>query len=453
MFIRGYEALPKILASDAFALPHQSRDLFSSSSHLLSAANDHETFRLRNGDDSSLPNVISPNSGDTEDFFATVATYYPQHSPLSAMVHILSKETVNLFIAHSEGIPRRKNNRNTKQFRMACLGAAIGEAMLAGLSSKYNDMPSYATCRRTLAFSLCRGSLLYDSALDADTLAKRWVRLRKISRLSISSNTTNAVLLAHELSLKDNIIPSRQKIDFELTKALQNLATGKDNYDLLASTLTYLYPATRHYLYDFKGAFDGRMLAFNQIVEIIKNNSCGIQTDEIAIAFFCNQILPGSFIHAGVLAGIVELFPAALVWYGFMSALTSSSTPQKIDPGLISKLDRDLLESFSFEERPRCDISLDELQVLSTPTLNLNTIRPTQQKALLVALLPGLDIYTRLVNDNDFIENTRRDTEINDLHNRVSRMLEEAIYTLKSSETPKKTPPPKGTSRKFRKDW
>lgn len=434
MLRNSTEAISEIFGSDAPGALSRSKDLFSSSHIGLPKL--HETFRLEPDDGLSLPNVIVPASGDAEDFFATVATYYQDMSPLSAVVHVLNQETACLHIKRPKASKTRAAS-HSRSFRLACIGAAIGETTLAGLGAhEIGGTLSYAACRRTLAFSLCRMTYLYDSVLRADVLAERWARLRKLTGLNVSATATEAVLLAHSLAQRKASSSSLPRIDDALGKALQVCASGDDcDSDLLKSVLVALYPVTTQYLDGLRGAFDGRMTAFTRLVEAIQDNSRGVRMDEIAVAFFCNRILPGSFSHAGVLARLVEFFPTALVWYGFFAALSKPSASQQLNPSLIAKLERDLLDPFSFEQRPRCDISLEELEVLSQTPLRPEMVQPSHQRALLVALVPGVNLYTRFGPEGNAAgDRIRSDAEAEKLHARVSQLLEDALYTLKKAE-------------------
>ena len=429
------EALSEIFDSNGQVTVSHKRDLFSSDT--FDSAKLHETYRLEPSDGLSLPIVIMPAMDDAEDFFATVATYYQNQSPISALVHILSKETVNLF----SDKPKASNTRRSipdRTFRIACIGTAIGEATLTGLAAQNLDgVPSYATCKRTLSFSLCRTTQLYGKKLRTGVVAERWKKLRKLTGLSVSEPTTEAVLLAHGFASKSATKSSLSRIETTLGKTLQKLIRS-DEHDsnLLESVLTELYPGTKQFFDDLTGVFDGRMSAFRGAVESIQANSRGVHTDEIAVAFACNRILPGSFAHAGVLVNLVEFFPSALVWYGFLSALSATSKSQQLNQGLITKLERDLVDVFNFEQRPRCDISLEELEVLSRTQLRTEIVKPSQQRALLVALLPGVNIYTRFGSgDNEVVDKKhQREVEAEVLHGRVSKLLEEALYTLKKVE-------------------
>jgi hypothetical protein len=453
MLKRDLESMSEILGASAQRASPHSADLFSSS--LSRTTKRHETFRLQPADGLLFPNVIVPASGDVEDFFASVATYYQEQSPLSAVVHILSGETANLMFRQYD--PSNTSIlRLSRPSRIAALGAAIGEAALAGIEAHdVSASISYAACRRTLAFSLCRAKYLYQSTLQPDIFTKRWSRLRKLTGLNVSAAATDAVLCAHASGVGGSKGASNlPHIEPTLSEALRALATRDDSDDnLLVPALVELYPAMKQFLNDLKGAFDGRMTAFTRLVESIRAGSRGIRTDEIAVAFSCNRILPGSFAHVGVLASLVNVFPAALIWYGFLATLSGRHAPQQLNLGLLAKLERDLLEPFSFEQRPRCDISLEELEVLSQAPLRAETIKPTQQRVLLVALLPGVDIYTRFGIESDAIgERVRHSAEADDQYRRAVRILEEALYSLKRVGTVNRDSTTTSVSRRQRKD-
>lgn len=432
MLKRNTEALSEILGLDTATQSTEGGDLFSSKT--FNAPKYHETLRTKQSDSLPLPNVVVPANGDVEDFFATLATYYQDRSPLSALVHVLNGETADLLTRRIKGSDFQKNVPQ-KTFRIASVGAMLGEATLSRLGLPDGAEVTYAGCRRTLAFSLARATLLHGHTLPPHLVADRWMRLRKIARLRVSDRAVEAVLLIHGLVSGVDATLDSSGITRPLYEALQVLIEGDlGNDEMLSAALIELYPAIRVHLDDLRGAFDGRLKAFMRIVDAIQTQSHGVRSDEIAVAFFCNRILPGSFSHAGLLAKMMEVFPSAVIWYGFLSALSPASNSKRVDPGLITKLERDLLEPFSFEQRPRCDISLEELEVLSRTSMRPDLLRPSQQRSLLVSLLPGIDVYMRFGGeDNVVVERVRREAEADELNARASRLIEEALYTLKKA--------------------
>lgn len=431
------ETLSEILSTGAQGGISPRADLFSSS--FSSEGEAFDTYRLVTPDGLPFPHVIVPRSGELEDLFATVATYYPDQSPLTALMHILSAETSRL-VNFTKKAKDEIDFKRQARYRRAGLGAALGEVMLAGLGALDGSgvLPSYSAARRTLAFTLSRSQQLYGEEFPTGRLTERWIRLRDITGLGHTRPVVDAVRCAHEVAGDRVTLRSkRAKVDASFYSAVHTLVVGDDpDGDRLETVIADSYPDAARFLRELSGVFDGRMRAFTRLVEIIQTHSRGQEIDEIAVGYVCNRILPSSFSHAGALVSLNQFFPAALIWYGFFSALTKPSKTSSLSPGLLLKLERDLVEPFSFEQRPRCDIALEELEVLSRAKMRTDMIKPTQQRALLVGLLPGVDVYTRFGNEADqSAERVRRDTEISTMHERVAGLLQEALQVLKASST------------------
>jgi hypothetical protein len=435
MFVHRTESLPEIFGSTPLSgRPLRRGDLFPSG--VLARDKFHETFRVTPEDGIDLPNVIIPALGNDEDLYATIATYYQSLSPISALTHVLGEETKHL-------LDRRPNNamiEGKRSNRTACLGIAVGEAVLAGLGANDSTVtPTYAACRRTLAFSLCRTQLIFQSSIGADTVASRWIELRKLTGLSVSSHSVQSVLAAIDHSTAGPKISEFAFIEPTVSKCLKTLAKDSKTSGLLLSTMIHLYPGTKRFASALDGPFDGRMSAFTQLVDAIQSTPRGTHTDEIAVAFFCNLIQPGSFAHVKVLAALVDFYPAALVWYGYFCGVAGRTAMQGMDSGLITKLERDLLASFSFESRPECDISFEELQVLSRIKLRAESIKPSHQRAILVGLLPGVNVLSRFDSESEPSTDRsklRLEVEQAKANGRISRLLEEALHLLNRPAQP-----------------
>lgn len=437
MMLRSRAAtLSEILSPDSKEDILPRGDLFSSSGS--TGERSFDCYRPARADGLALPHVIVPPSGDNEDLFATVATYYPDQSPLTALVHVVNPDMATL-VALDQGQMQDIGRKHLGRYRRATIGAALGEATLAalGVSEGIDSPPSYSVVRRTLAFTLGRCHQLYDERFPIEQSAKKWMQLRDITGLPYSRPSVNAVLRTREVASDSGAHRSKKSntnADFYL--AIHRLVTeddpkGSHVEDMIANS----YPNTAPILCQLSGVFDGRMRAFIQLVERIQEHSRGQEIDEITVGYICNRILPSSFAHARALVPLIPFFPAALIWYGFFSMLTTPSKSSSLSPGLLLKLERDLIEPFSFEQRPRCDIALDELLVLSRATMRGEVIKPTQQRALLVGLLPGVDVYSRFGSDFEPIaDRVQRDAEISTLHGRVADLLHEALDMLKPSQ-------------------
>ena len=446
MLRRRAETLSEILSTGGQRDISLRSDLFSSSFTAEERAFDCYQSAIPDG--LYVPQVIVPRSGDLEDLFAAVATYYPDQSPLTALAHVLTPEFAGTVMREQNSLWDNDRERHGR-YRRAMIGAALGEAALAALGAQEGSSgpPSYSVIRRTLAFALARGHQLYGEEMSAQQMASKWTRLRDITGLPLSQSTVQAVVLAHGVASRSTIQEPTGTSDrnVHIHRAAHSFVAGHDpDGDDLNCAIATCYPNVESLLRELSGVFDGRMRAFVQLVKIIQMHSQGPEVDEIAVGYLCNKILPSSFTHAGALVSLAPIFPTALVWYGYFSLLTKPAKTSSLSSGLLLKLERDVVEPFSLEQRPRCDISLEELDVLSRTTMRTEAIRPTQQRALLVGLLPGVDVYTRFGSDTDTgVERSKHDAKVSALHRRVADLLQEALGLISvSSANPGKTESP-----------
>lgn len=429
MFNHQIETIAQILGSKSVS-GNQNHDLFAGS---LNKPKLHDAYRLNFTDGLNLPHVVVTKAGDMEDFFALIATYYQDKSPITPLVHILGLETSQLLSEIHRFAPSM--NEDTKLIRQAFLGAAIGEATIAGLGNlETTNYSSYAACRRTLSFSICRSHVIHNQLLNPDFIASRWAKLRVLTGLSVSSRSIDAVQSIYRL-----FVESKQ--DDYLLEQLSKLFKRQDlSLGVIENYLINIYPMIREHTEALSGAFDGRLSAFTKIVNAVQLNSHGIRNDEIAVAYFLNSILPGSYNHTGVLMKLIDFYPSALIWYGLFASLSNLDGENRINPSLMNKLDRDLIEPFSFDDRPKCDISFDELQVLYRSKPRPDLILPSHQRAILVSIAPGVDVYTRYGFEAEpNYEKQTREHEIEEINFKVTNLLEEAIANLKKVTGDRKT--------------
>jgi len=420
----GLEPLAEILGPEADA-PERSRseDLFSTT--LTGSARLHTTYRSPK-EAGGRPFVVAPAQSDLDDFFATVATYYAAQVPISAYVHLIGSDVESIFNPdRPEVLPRAEPNLS----QLALLGASLGETAIASLNSvDGSPSASYSGCRRTLAFVLARTAALYPD-LDVSVAINRWNRLRKLTGLAVSANSVEAVATISRASGKINHGGSSGNLPNSLAVALnRHLSSSGDTRDVIQE-LFGGYPGLREILEEMKGPFDGRMAAFLKGAQEIQTNSHGPDVDSLAIAFVCNAILPGSFGHTKVLAKLAEFFPTALIWYGMFAVTSANFDVRSFGNGIISKLMRDVGQRFSFADRPLCDFSLDEFEVLSRAAMKTESLKPSQLKTALVALLPGVDVISRVFPEDEQLKDKSDPPDERLEH--ASRLLDEASYIIR----------------------
>lgn len=391
------ESISQILGPEAVVgLSGPSADLFSST--LTSSVRVHQAFRSSSGT-GQLPLVVIPEDSNMDDFFATVATYYPNQLPISAYVHVLGKDIKECLDPAEPNI--FPDSRGLNRSQLALLGACFGETVFAALGSTEGALsPSYSACKRSLGYALARTVALYPS-FEASVTIERWERLRQLTGLSVSQFAMRAIREILAASLNGSKPWERSTLAPQLQSALVNHLSVSDANDVIQNVLLECYPQLDRLAMKINGPFDARMGVFLRLVEEIQRFSQGAETDSLAVGYFCNMILPGSFAHGKVLARIVEFFPSSLIWYGMFCSTSSQFDATHFGSGLFAKLTRDISQPFSFAQRPQCDLSLDELEVLMRVSIKSEAIKPIQQKIASVALLPGLDVFSRFTPDDE----------------------------------------------------
>jgi hypothetical protein len=445
------ESISKILGfEEEVGLKASSADLFSTT--LTSPVRVHQTFYSDYGE-GQLPFVVIPAEFELDDFFATIATYYPSQTPLTAYVHVLGKDISDCFDPTQPNIIPDCHGLNRPQ--LARLGACLGETALAALSSSEAALnPSYSACKRSLGYALARTIALYPS-FDANVILDRWERLRHLTGLGVSQDAVRAVCTIHAAAIDGNTHLHESAIASKLRAALVTHVAVSNANNELQNALIECYPRLSEIAMDNSVPFDARMGNFLRAVEEIQRSSQGAETDSLAVGYFCNRIQPGSFAHGKLLVRLIEFFPSVLVWYGMFCSTSTSFDARHFGSGLFEKLGRDMSQPFSFVQRPQCDLSLDELEVLMRAPVRPETVKPIQQKIASIALLPGLDIFSRFTPDDD--SHGGRDiaamkTRVSDERlTQATQLLDQAVSLLHQLGGQEGSVPPTPKSQRQRK--
>lgn len=430
-----------LLLQDLFGEQESSKrnhrqDLFFS--NIESSAKHHLAYFTDESDELHLPVAVAPEDGDLEDFFATIATYYPDFSPVTPLIHVLSPDERELIISRRRSsLPLHFKERQSRAIS-ACLGTILGEGVQSGVGHvESGSNPQYAVCKRTLAFTLARATLVHGDSIPSELIVSRWCRLRELTGMTTNRSIIQAVEAVHACTFKTAGTHPTDMLDWSFFDALDNIFDGRDNDGLgLLRFFVSTYPHIEPFVALLNGPFDERLSGFTRIVAAINSDSRSQQMDQAAVAFMCNKILPGSFSHIAVLEKLIDIYPAAIVWYGFFAQLLKPSVSQypNQSKGLLMKLRRDLKAPFSFDERPQCDISLQELEVLSQIALRSETLNPSQQRSLLVSIAPGVEIVSRFAGETDHSREAARrafDSEVK--RRQAIELLDEALSVLRGT--------------------
>lgn len=381
----------------------------------------YDSFRSSK-DNMGYPSVISLAFVDSDDFFANIATYYDSFIPVTNMFHVVNNYTFNLI----KNLSKRKqiDSKNIDFILNVLIGLMVGESYLIkeNIRNKY-DISSYSYARNSFSFFVARSYYLYDNTLHSDILRFTWGKFSEIFNKEYSEAIVETVIFIKELLTRD--FSKKPFMDLSLTDNLYLFSKKpvQENKNEVIKSFIKLYPTIETLASEINGPYNDRMNVFNKITSLIGQRSKNFRLDEVVIAFFCNEISPGSYSHYNILKELEYKYPAVLIWYGFFSSLSNVDPDQR--PNLFIKLKRDIVTPFSFEDRPICDISIDEFEVLSRINNNSSSFNLMNIQVMNVALVPGININVN-INKKDFDHSNLI------LNEKALKLLKEATLLLEA---------------------
>lgn len=388
-----YRSLRQIFESGRSHIGREG-DLFSTSK--LNDAESHFCI-YEDGDALDLPTVVVPSVNNLENFFADIATYFSDYAPITAYVHVVDESSFRLLQNSSKALRRKVENRREL---LAYIGLIVGDSLstVRAVNNRSTSL-SYTSCKRTLSYCIARSAVLHPS-LSTHEVSRRWLRIRELSGMDASKLTADSISWAADV-INGKYLNSNVQELRNLTETLYIHFQKKSTQEQIRECLVALYPELRKVALISHAAYEKRIDVFSSIVKAVQQNSIGVGLDSLCVAFFCNSILPGSLAHSGLLEKLLPVLPDSLLWYGLFAASSDEFSLASLAKGIGQKLLRDIVAPFDFSSRPTCDLSLDEYDVLARAPLRSDLIKPTQAKAVLISLYPGVEVYVRSVMEEE----------------------------------------------------
>ncbi|WP_180124905.1 hypothetical protein [Rhodoferax sp. BLA1] len=397
----------------------------------------HECFWSEYGDGLELPVALRPALGDAESLFADAATYFSAFVPITAYLRVLDNDSLK------EPLHRFKEispDLSTHQLRSA-IGLAIGELLTASLrnSKSPTESASYGASRWTLSFAVYRSAALHGD-LSSDVVVERWLRIREIMKMDSPMEHAASISWIRTLQGKG----ASPQLGDGPQAAIAETVSGRQSLSWLGGKLAESLGGIRREVEAMRGPFDDRSVAFSQLVQAVTTKLPNGELGAICIAFFCNEILPGSLSHFRLLAPLISAYPTVVIWYGMFASLSEGFDWREAFSGFGLKMARDLLQPFSPGRRPTCDIAFAELEVLSRLPLKADVMKPTHPRACSVELFPGVDVFFRFGNDDDSRAQAGDERQLMEDHARrdglLRRLLHEALELVPERKLPTPSP-------------
>jgi hypothetical protein len=344
----------------------------------------------------SLPRCMVVADDELRDFVAWISTYFRQIRPFTAHCRILSQTT-------SKFACRSGKSEWPDQLRSADIAITIAEAV-AYLNGNANaSSTQYAYCTRTLSNSLAQLFRRYATPRDIDevlieTVKRGWILARERAghdSLPLLADQILDVWLT-VLSISQSF-PRRRKVDRLVSDALSSIVENGKILQHEWKTLARNIDSDDSLWGCLEGPREGRVLAVEKALpKLASGPSSDRKIRSFLAGYLVSRIQPGTLEHFRVLVPILDELRDSVLWYGACAGLTPETAVEDFGDGLGWLLRRELARDYSWLQRPQGDISLTEIELLtSSPETRKPGFRTRNIGTLDVELLPFVTTNVR----------------------------------------------------------
>ncbi len=336
-----------------------------------------------------FPDLICVPENMVRDFLAWALTYIPTFRPFTAFCRVIDIQSINEFSNFKYKLDRSTN------FESIIIGTILGE-ILTHLSNNDIKRISPISIRNTLSYALANGFLLGHSIAINTDIINRWRRLQITARQPIRILKDNSILnvwrVIELLNHSFNQISSDSESDESLfLSASKNiLAEGiisKDIWRIITNDNQNLKISNGL----SKKTREERVVIFEQSCNFLEDNKLfSDQQSSFLCAYLASQISLGSMKYIDLIKPCLKRYPDILLWYGFINGLYLKPDIYNEENGIGWRIWRDLFSLTQISIKPKADISLDELEVISNadrPNFNFLTESHTH---MTVELMPSV---------------------------------------------------------------
>ena len=115
------------------------------------------------------------------------------------------------------------------------------------------------------------------------------------------------------------------------------------------------------------------------------------KTTVIALGLLASRIAPGSFEHVSLVIPDAGRLEGVLVWYGLFAGVTRGARLAEHYGGLGRRVLAEMLVDDTAFSRPRCDVGLDELEVIGMSAMYRDQLLRRSPGRLVIEIVPCVD--------------------------------------------------------------
>lgn len=338
-----------------------------------------------------LPSMVVIPAGGQKDFFAWAFTYLATLRPFTAFIRVVEP---SLF----QSITRTESQRNLARVSEAFIALIIGEATsYVEPRLDLRQLTSNA-CANTHSYALTRATVLGLGEFS-EHVSIAWASLGELTRqtrrhFDLASLRAPFQVLFELLTGRSGptLTPPNDLVRQACGELLKSGDINDRTWRELSDTLGGLFELRAQ----MQESRENRVRTLERASEWFADHR---RAEPLLSAFvcgyLCSRIAPGDLDHLNLVSRFLPNTPAAMLWFSVCSGLQSHGQVSAFADGLGSRILRDLEQSEDLFGRPRCDIALAELELLSMRDKPLTDFRTSSNGMLTVELIPAVTTSIR----------------------------------------------------------
>ncbi len=301
--------------------------------------------------------------------------------PYTAFCRVLDTVSAEKFLSV-------KHAKSLNNLEGACIGIIIGEA-LSHLFNKNIKNLIPLVIKNTYSFAMARAyTALGLSHKDIDN---RWKKACILIGQREKILNHGAIRDVWEILISLDKVKSYKGDLPKIHEACCNIADHNSIGEKTWSELIKGFSKLKNVNEQMKESLEQRVLIFEGSAEELHDQTViDKMTAEFLCGYLASQIEPGTMNHAELLRPYMKNFPGVILWYGLCAGIYQKTDVHNYAEGLGWRIIRDLFQLIPDHGIPKCDIALDELEVMlnvEQPDYNFRTENPTW---LILEILPNV---------------------------------------------------------------
>ena len=331
------------------------------------------------------PSVLLVSAGDAKEFFAWVNTYLERWKPISSFIRVIADDSFR----PSDLAERR--DLWTSSLLDGALGILLAEAFT---DLTLRSGPSQRPLRLDRCLATCSYVLGRSMALGwrcPTKVAEKWALSKDLLGIAERPLAPDHVLAPWSTLLGFGGVEcaGHDNGPLEIMEVCETLhRTGEIEQAALGS-LTKRWPDLREAFAHMNGPLEDRVRSFDTAVSSTFRKRRQIPRSIVFVcALLASRISPGTLDHVGILVPHLHRHRDIVLWYGLCAGVTKGSSLREHSRNLGRRILRDMTEDETVFSKPRCDLSVEELSVISVASSFVNAIPNALPGRLLVEVAP-----------------------------------------------------------------